>query len=109
MPHTFLNPSVRIPLGDGVTLIIKLLAFGQSQFHFTPAILKVKSQWHQSIAFPLLQPDPFGDLLLVHQELTDAQRVFIVNIPLFIRINMHLINENLTVVNIGKTFLQKLL
>ena len=87
-------------------LVIKLLTFSQGQFHFNPAILKVQTQWYQSIAFPLLQPDQFSDLLFVKQELSDAQRVFIVNIPLLIGIDMHLINENLAVVDIGKTFLQ---
>ena len=69
MPHTFLNPSVGIPLGNGVTLIIKLLALGQSQLKLHPAMLvEIHLERNQRHPFALNGTSELVDLLLVQQQ-----------------------------------------
>lgn len=64
---------VRIFLGDGLTLVVELLALCQRKFKLDTPVLK-QGERNECVAFTLLQAAEFADLLLMQQKLPGAQR-----------------------------------
>jgi hypothetical protein len=65
---------IRRPPSFGLALVPELLAFGQSQFHLDPAVLKVQPRRDQGQALLLGLADQLANLFAMHQQLAGAQR-----------------------------------
>src|SRR5579859_5989698 len=61
-----------VALRDRATLVVRLLAAGDSELELGPAVTDVEPQRHQRLSLGLGQPHQLGDLVLVEEELSGA-------------------------------------
>ena len=81
-------------------LVIEFLSFADSDLHFDPGSLEVKGERYDRKTLLLDIGIESQDLILVHQQASVAHRVPVEYIPLFIRADMHLFNEDLAVFDV---------
>ena len=91
--------------GNVLTLIVKLLSFGQSNLHFYKTSFEVYFHWNNRVSFLRDLTDHLLNLFLVHQKLAPPERIFVENISLFIWADMHTIEDHLPIFNMDKGFL----
>ena len=82
-----------------LALIIVMLAAGQRELQLRAAMLEVDLERHEGEALLACLAEQLDDLRLVHQELARAQRIVIEDIPLLIRADMHMLDENLAILD----------
>ena len=91
--------------GNVLTLIVKLLSFGQSNLHFYKTSFEVYFHWNNRVSFLRDLTDHLLNLFLVHQKLARPERIFVENISLLIWADMHTIEDHLPIFNMDKGFL----
>ncbi len=86
-------------------LVIELFAPRQANLYLYQAPFKVNLQRDQGIPFFRNFSIELHDFILMKQKASGAQRIFIKNISLFIRADVHSVNVHLPFINFYKGFL----
>ena len=97
---------LRVPLGDGVSLVIVLFAFARADLQLHPRVLKIYGQGYQRVSVTLDKLLHLSDFLFVHQEPADPLRVLVENIAFIIRGDVHTVDEQLAALNGAPCVLQ---
>ncbi len=106
----FLYCPVDIPLGAflcrSIALIVKLFAFCKRDIELDKLPRQMHVKRHDGVSVAGNLPEKTQDFSLVQKKLSDTQRVFVENIALFVRRNMHPVYKYLPIVYLAVAFLK---
>ena len=95
-------------LGSDIrALVIKLLTFGKTDFHFYKASLEIHAKRNQGEALLTDLLPQFSDLILVHEKAPLAQRIPVEEVAFFVGGNVHAVDEDLPVMNLHIGFFDR--
>ena len=98
-----LDVALGIALLGVFPLVVFLFPFAESDEHFGEAIFRVDFQGHQDITVPFHESEQLVDFFALEQKLASPGRIVrIAPIPLFIRADVHVVNEGLPLADGGK-------
>ena len=92
---------LRVPFFNGFPFIIQVLAFCQPDLDFDLAVDKIDLKRNQGQPFFVDFSVKFFDFLPVKQEFADPQRIMVSVIGKGVNADMHLIEKDLIVLNLG--------
>ena len=86
-------------------LVVELLASAEADFDLYEGATEVDAERNESVAVFLQLAEDLIDFSLMEEKLTIAQRVLVKEVAFFVRVDMHTVDENLTVFYIAEGFL----
>ena len=95
--HGPVNLPLGIPPGDALPLIVELFALAQPNGNLHTGPLQIDRQRNQGVTILFHQPIQPEDLPFVHQKAARAHGIFIKDIPLLIRADVHPQNKQFPV------------
>ena len=107
--HLFQSPvniPFGIPLGGVFPFVVEFFTLAQAQLQFHPGAFEIQGEGDQGIPLLFEQPQEPVDFPPVHQQFAGAHRIFIENIPFFIRADVHLFDKDLAIFDIAPAVFQ---
>ena len=97
--HTTLDLAVGLGTGDGISLIIELLASAKAQFNLQFGVFEVHSQRNEGKALLSHEALQLHDLPLMHEQLAVTQRLTVEDITVLIGANVNTNRKQFAVLN----------